>query len=65
MEELHWALLDGVGARWPSQDGSGHGLLFVRHVVESEMSGRLQLIPVTDGTGACFELQLPTEENTR
>jgi signal transduction histidine kinase len=42
--------------------GSGHGLAFVRLVVEQEMGGRVRLVPTPDDAGTCFELELTTEE---
>lgn len=45
--------------------GSGHGLSFVRLVIEQEMRGRVQPVPPPDGVGACFELELTTEEEAK
>lgn len=46
--------------------GTGHGLSLVRRVVEQELNGRIQLAPPTiSTTGACFELELPAEEDER
>lgn len=42
--------------------GSGHGLSFVRLVVETEMGGQARLVSLPGEAGACFELELPTEE---
>lgn len=59
--EDHRATLftNGVSHR---EDGSGHGLSFVRLVVETEMGGQAHLVSPPGETGACFELELPTEE---
>jgi signal transduction histidine kinase len=43
--------------------GSGHGLSFVRLVVEHEMGGRVRLASAPGDTGACFEIELDTEED--
>ena len=45
--------------------GSGHGLSFVRVVVQEEMGGTVRLISPPGGGGACFQLELPTHEETR
>jgi signal transduction histidine kinase len=45
--------------------GTGHGLSFVRRVVEDEMNGRVRLVAGPDTTGACFELELPTEDESQ
>lgn len=45
--------------------GSGHGLSFVRLVVEQEMGGRVRPVPPPDGIGACFDLELTTEEEAK
>jgi signal transduction histidine kinase len=45
--------------------GSGHGLSFVRLVIEQEMGGRVRPVPPSDGVGACFELELTTEEEAK
>jgi len=44
--------------------GAGHGLAFVRLVVEGEMHGRLRLISEPEG-GANFILEFPAEEDAR
>ncbi|MEX1362445.1 MAG: HAMP domain-containing sensor histidine kinase [Nannocystaceae bacterium] len=43
--------------------GSGHGLSFVRVVIEEEMGGAVRLTSSGDRGGACFELELETEES--
>jgi signal transduction histidine kinase len=45
--------------------GSGHGLSFVRTVIEQEMRGRVSLVSPSEAAGACFELELTTEEDTK
>lgn len=45
--------------------GSGHGLSFVRTVIEQEMRGRVRLVSPSEAAGACFELELTTEEDTK
>lgn len=45
--------------------GTGHGLSFVRVVVEEEMGGAVRLRPSAAPSGACFELELPTEEQVK
>lgn len=45
--------------------GSGHGLSFVRLVVEQEMKGRVRHVPSPGDTGACFEIELTTEEDAK
>ncbi|MEM9455207.1 MAG: ATP-binding protein [Myxococcota bacterium] len=47
---------NGVSHR---SEGSGHGLSFVRLVVEQEMEGAVRLVPSVERRGACFEIQLP------
>jgi signal transduction histidine kinase len=42
--------------------GSGHGLSYVRMVVEEEMGGVVRLVSTTEPRGAWFELDLPTDE---
>jgi signal transduction histidine kinase len=61
---VQWDTLfaNGVSHR---DGGSGHGLSFVRLVVEQEMGGRVQPVPPPDGIGACFELELTTEEEAK
>lgn len=61
---VQWDALfaNGVSHR---DGGSGHGLSFVRLVIEQEMRGRVQPIPPPDGVGACFELELTTEEEAK
>lgn len=39
--------------------GTGHGLSFVRVVVEGEMGGTVRLLSPEDSGGACFQLELP------
>jgi signal transduction histidine kinase len=58
---VQWDTLfaNGVSHR---DGGAGHGLSFVRLVIEQEMGGRVQPVPPPDGVGACFELELTTEE---
>ncbi|MCA9705653.1 MAG: sensor histidine kinase, partial [Myxococcales bacterium] len=50
---------NGVSHR---HEGFGHGLSFVRQVVETEMGGRARLVSPPGEAGACFELELPTVE---
>lgn len=45
--------------------GTGHGLSFVRVVVEEEMGGVVRVLASAAPTGACFELEIPTEEEGR
>jgi signal transduction histidine kinase len=45
------------------EGGSGHGLSYVREVVEEEMGGDVRAISTADRRGACFELELPTAED--
>lgn len=60
--QRHTLFENGVSHR---DGGSGHGLSFVRTVIEQEMRGRVRLVSPSEAAGACFELELTTEEDTK